>query len=37
MPKAYAITAEAIAAERKRVNDDLDKFDASRVIALDQS
>jgi crotonyl-CoA carboxylase/reductase len=36
MPKAYAITAEAIAAERKRVDDDLTKFDASRVIALDQ-
>jgi crotonyl-CoA carboxylase/reductase len=36
MPRAYAITAEAIAAERKRVNDDLDQFDASRVIALDQ-
>ncbi len=37
MPRAYAITAEAIAAERKRVNDDLDQFDASRVIALDTS
>jgi crotonyl-CoA carboxylase/reductase len=36
MPKAYAITAEAIAAERKRVDNDLTKFDASRVIALDQ-
>ena len=36
MPRAYAITAEAIAAERKRVNDDLDQFDASRVIVLDQ-
>lgn len=36
MPRAYAITAAAIAAERKRVNDDLDQFDASRVIALDQ-
>ncbi|MGH7785223.1 MAG: zinc-binding dehydrogenase [Candidatus Binatia bacterium] len=36
MPRAYAITADAIAAERQRVDDDLDKFDASRVIALDQ-
>jgi crotonyl-CoA carboxylase/reductase len=36
MPRAYAITAPAIAAERKRVNDDLDKFDASRVIGLDE-
>lgn len=36
MPKAYAITAEAIAAERKRVGDDLSKFDPSRVIALDE-
>ena len=36
MPRAYAITAAAIAAERQRVDNDLDKFDASRVIALDQ-
>ncbi len=36
MPRAYAITADAIAAERKRVNDDFDHFDASRVIALDE-
>lgn len=36
MPRAYAITTEAIAAERKRVNDDLNQFDGSRVIALDQ-
>jgi threonine dehydrogenase-like Zn-dependent dehydrogenase len=35
MPRAYAITAEAIAAERRRVDNDLNKFDASRVIALD--
>jgi len=35
MPRAYAITAAAIAAERTRVNDDLAEFDASRVIALD--
>jgi crotonyl-CoA carboxylase/reductase len=37
MPRAYAITAEAIAAERRRVDNDLSKFDASRVIALDQT
>lgn len=36
MSRAYAITAEAIAAERKRVNDDFDQFDASRVIRLDE-
>jgi NADPH:quinone reductase-like Zn-dependent oxidoreductase len=36
MPRAYAITAAAIAAERQRVHDDLEQFDASRVIALDQ-
>jgi len=36
MPRAYAITADAIAAERKRVNDDFEQFDASRVIALDE-
>jgi len=36
MPQAYAITAEAIAAERKRVNDDLEKVDVSRIIALDE-
>lgn len=36
MPRAYSITADAIAAERKRVNDDFDQFDGSRVIALDQ-
>ena len=35
MVKAYAITADAVAAERARVNDDLDKVDISRVIALD--
>jgi crotonyl-CoA carboxylase/reductase len=35
MPKAYAITAEAIAAESARVGGDLEKFDVSRVIALD--
>jgi crotonyl-CoA carboxylase/reductase len=35
MPKAFAITTDAIAAERARVGDDLDKFDISRVIQLD--
>lgn len=35
MSRAYAITAEAIATERARVDDDLDKVDISRVIALD--
>ena len=35
MVKAYAITADAVAAERARVNDDLDKVDISRIIALD--
>jgi len=36
MPRAYSITAEAIAEERKRVGDDLSKFDVSQVIRLDQ-
>src|SRR5215510_5796261 len=36
MPRAYAISAEAIAAERRRVDNDLNKFDASRVIQLDE-
>lgn len=36
MPRAYAITAAAIAAERQRVNNDLTQFDGSRVIALDE-
>jgi len=35
MPKAFSITADAIAAERARVGDDLDAFDISRVIQLD--
>jgi len=35
MPKAYSITAEAIAAERARVQGNLTEFDASRVIRLD--
>ncbi len=36
MPAAYAITAEAIQAERKRVDNDLDQFDAANVIKLDE-
>jgi NADPH:quinone reductase-like Zn-dependent oxidoreductase len=35
MPRAYAITAEAIASERARVNDDLDRVDIASIIALD--
>lgn len=33
--RAYAITADAIATERARVNDDLSKMDITNVIALD--
>ncbi len=33
--KAFSISAEAIAAERKRVNDELDQVDIARVVALD--
>jgi NADPH:quinone reductase-like Zn-dependent oxidoreductase len=36
MSRAYAITAEAIAAERARVDDDLDRIDIARIIALDE-
>ena len=36
MPRAYSISAEAIAAERRRVKDDLNQFDASNVIRLDE-
>ena len=36
MPRAYAITAEAIATERARVDDDLDRVDIASVIALDE-
>lgn len=36
MPRAYSISTDAIAAERKRVNDDLDKVDVSRVLSLDE-
>ena len=35
MTRAYSITAEAVAAERARVNDDLERVDVARVIALD--
>ena len=35
MTRAYSITAQAIAAERARVNDDLDRIDITRVIGLD--
>ena len=35
MTRAYSITAQAIAAERKRVNDDVERIDITRVIALD--
>jgi NADPH:quinone reductase-like Zn-dependent oxidoreductase len=37
MPRAYSIAAEAIAAERSRVNDDLNAFDSSRVIRMDEA
>ena len=36
MSRQYSIKAEAIAEERKRVNDDLDKVDVSRVVAMDE-
>jgi NADPH:quinone reductase-like Zn-dependent oxidoreductase len=36
MPRSYAITAEAIAAEKDRVGGDLEKMDVSRVIQLDE-
>ncbi len=36
MAQAFAITAEAIAEEHKRVGDDLAKFDLARVIRLDE-
>ena len=35
MTRAYSITADAIAAERKRVHDAPDQIDITRVIALD--
>jgi len=36
MPRAYAISTEAIGAERQRVAGDLEKFDIARVIQLDE-
>ena len=36
MSRAYAITAEAIASERARVDDDLDRVDIANIIALDE-
>jgi len=36
MSRAYAITAEAIATERARVDDDLDRVDVAAIIALDE-
>ncbi|HZO09126.1 MAG TPA: zinc-binding dehydrogenase [Myxococcota bacterium] len=36
MPRAFSISAEAIAAERARVGGDLGRFDVSRVIRLDE-
>lgn len=35
MPRAYSISADAIARERERVGGDLSRFDVSRVIQLD--
>ncbi len=35
MPKAYSISADSIAEERERVGGDLEQFDISRVIKLD--
>ena len=35
MTRAYSITAQAVAAERARVNDDLERVDVARVIGLD--
>jgi NADPH:quinone reductase-like Zn-dependent oxidoreductase len=35
MPRQYSIKAEAIAEERKRVDDDLAKVDIARIVALD--
>ena len=35
MVRAYAITSDAVAAERARVDDDLSQVDISRVVQLD--
>jgi crotonyl-CoA carboxylase/reductase len=34
--RAFSITADAVAAERKRVNDDLSQVDISRVVRMDE-
>lgn len=36
MPRAYAITADAIAAEHERVAGDFDQIDIARIIQLDE-
>ena len=36
MTRAYAITADAIAAERARVDDDLSKIDITRIVSMDE-
>ena len=36
MPRAYSITADAVAAERARVDGDLAKVDVSRIVAMDE-
>jgi crotonyl-CoA carboxylase/reductase len=36
MPRAFAITAEAITAETERVEGDLEKFDVANVVKLDE-
>jgi NADPH:quinone reductase-like Zn-dependent oxidoreductase len=36
MPRAFSITTDAIAAERERVGGDLQKFDSSNVVQLDE-
>ena len=36
MPKAFSISADAIARESKRVGGDLEKFEVARVIQLDE-
>ena len=36
MPRAFSISADSVAAEHRRVGGDLDKMDASRVVALDE-
>ncbi|MCP4002983.1 MAG: zinc-binding dehydrogenase [bacterium] len=36
MARAYSISADSIAAERERVGDDMNKFDISRVVQLDE-